>query len=109
LVESNQGQSSVILLSDGRIAAIWTTMDAGIDSDPGGISLRIGTPQSDGTIVWADEIAANENFIGHQTRADIVGLADGRILVTWESSLGDADEHGIRGRIGSANPDGSVS
>ncbi len=100
--EGGQYHPQVTVLSDGRLLFTWTTYDTTIDANAPGISARIGTMQADGSIVWSaeGEIRINANGLGAQEYPQVTELADGRVVITWQSASagGDASGTGIAGR-----------
>ncbi len=109
----NQFSPQVTELPDGRMLFVWTSY-AGTDGSSAGISGRVGTVQADGSISWATagEFVINEETSGIQaTDAPIVVLADGRVLVVWNSDDADVDGSGtgVAGRIGTVQADGSIT
>ncbi len=112
-VTSNQFDVQVSVLPDGRVLATWWSQDADVDGNGFGISARIGTVQSDGSISWgaAGEVTVNEEAQGDQNQAQVAVLPDGRVLFVWSSNDPDVDGSfsGISARIGTAQTDGSIS
>ena len=104
-------------LSDGRFVAVWTTntgSDGGAgDGDGEGIRARVfnadGTP--DMTVNGGNDFIVNTTTGNAQTRAQVVGLADGRFLISFASQtdpLGNPETN-VLARLFNANgtPDGN--
>ena len=108
-VQSNQTDSQVTQLSDGRVLFTWRSWDPDVDGDSSGIAARTGTVQSDGSIAWdsAGEFTVNTEVQSTQAFPQVTQLSDGRVLFTWTSS--DFDVDGIEARIGTVQSDGSIA
>lgn len=93
-----QDRSSVAALSDGRFIVAWTTGDPLQDGDPSAIKARVFN--EDGTAA-SDEFLVNAETVSAQVMPRITELADGRILVGWQTfdATQDGDGGALKGRI----------
>lgn len=111
-IQSVQDNPQVTQLSDGSILFAWRSFDTDVDGDSSGIAARIGTVQSDGSIVWgsAGEFTVNNQAQDVQDEPQVLQLNDGRVLFMWHSSDPDVDGSGtgITARIGTVQGDGSI-
>ena len=112
-VELVQSSPVVTELSDGRVLFTWQSNDPNVDGDNFGIAARVGTVQSDGSVVWdpAGELVVNEENQGSQFAPQVTVLSDGRVLFSWDSSdpQVDGDSQGVATRIGTVQSDGSIA
>lgn len=96
----NQGSAKVTPLADGGFFATWTSNDGlGGDTSSNGIRGRIFN--ADGT-ADAGDFLVNTTYNGNQSNAIVTELADGRIVVAWQSqdlAGSDTSGAGIRARI----------
>ena len=76
------------------------------------VAARLATVNADGSFTFTDEFRVNEHTTNGQTAPQGMQLADGRILFlfqTFDPTDGDASQGSIAARVGTANPDGSVT
>ena len=105
-----QEDQHVIQLADGRLLFVFRTGDpTSGDFDQGSIATRLGTVNPNGSITFTGEIRVNNVTVGEQTAPQVVQLADGRVLFTFQSWNEDGDAFSILGRVGAANPDGTIT
>ncbi len=109
----SQLESRVIELADGRVLFTFQTSDATDGDDSiSGIAARVGTVNPDGTVTFSDEIRVNEHIVYQQEWPEVVQLADGRVLFTfesWDQTDGDDRLSNIAARIGTVEADGSIT
>ena len=99
---SYQDMSSVSGLTDNGFVVVWETPGYELpDMDGTAIYARIFGP--DGTPNPSDILINKTHVIGNQNYADVTGLSDGNILVTWGSATGDGDGYGVFGKILDSN------
>ena len=93
-------QPSVARLSDGNFVVIWQDDPVGLapEVDPDGTNLigRIFSPSGD--IIGAPFIV-NSTLVGDQFNADVAALSDGRFVVTWHDTTGEAGVPGAGSAI----------
>ena len=77
----NQSDVDVIGLSDGRLAAVWTSYDAG---DGDGFTVRLRLFDADGGALGEDMVV-NSTGVGAQYAPKLIEMADGRLLVSYSS------------------------
>ena len=96
------GQSAprMTALTDGSFVVTWMSQEPGET----GFDIRARTFHADGTPVGPDFLV-NTTQMGYQAVPDVVGLSDGRFVITWESLEGDPANYDIRGRL--FDPDGT--
>ncbi len=105
-----QEDQHIIQLADGRLLFVFRTEDpTSGDFDQGSIATRLGTVNPNGSITFTGEIRVNNVTVGEQTAPQVVQLADGRVLFTFQSWNEDGDAFSILGRVGAANPDGTIT
>jgi diaminopimelate epimerase len=97
---SDQYSPTITVLVDGRFVVTWHSYDNGTDAN-----IRARIFNADGSASGNDFIV-NSTTTGTQDDSTITALADGRFVVTWESSDNGTDDN-IRARI--FNADGSAS
>ncbi len=104
----NQYFQRMIKLDDGRVLFAFETF-SGVDGDDsfGGISARIGTVTSENEVSFGEEFRVNEATELRQEDVQIVQLTDGRILFVYTSTISNPQH--IVGRVGTLNPDGSMT
>jgi len=111
-VTNGQGNPQVTVLGDGRVLFTWQSDDPDVDGSVHGISARVGTVQTDGSIVWgaAGEVTVNQQATSSQTHPQVTELSDGRVLFTWMSADPDVDgsSYGISARLGTVQADGDI-
>lgn len=110
---SLQNRPQVVALADGRMLFTFTTWDP-TDGDDfiEGVSGRLGTVNQDGSLSFGDEFRINQGTYSHQWQQQATQLSDGRLLFTYVShapEVGDDSVGGIVARIGTLEPDGTVS
>ena len=104
----SQGAPSLVALPNGGFLAVWQSADAG-GADMSGNGIRARVFGADGTPAGSDYLVNTSHNDNQNAPAGTV-LADGRILLTWNSADGqgsDTSETGIRGVV--LNADGSPS
>jgi len=104
----SQTAVTLIALPTGGFVAAWQSTDA-TGADTSGNAIRARVFSSDGTAAAADFVV-NTSFNESQNAPGGTVLADGRILLTWNSADGagaDTSDNGIRGII--LNADGTPS
>ncbi|MEM8644753.1 MAG: Ig-like domain-containing protein [Pseudomonadota bacterium] len=100
VTSSTQDQPDVTLLANGGYAVSWRSYDSGSYD----IALRLFA--ADGS-AQSDEIVVGTWREGTQDEPQIVGLADGRLVVVWTDQSGlDGSGYGVFGQIFGA--DGSA-
>ncbi len=91
-----QYQPQVTQLTDGRLVFMWHS--EGDDGSFGGIRGRIYDPDNPSTS--PADFAVNTTTFNNQSKPQVTGLPDGRILFTWESwDLMDGSDSCVRARI----------
>jgi RTX calcium-binding nonapeptide repeat (4 copies) len=97
-----QSAPSVAALADGRFIIVWESNDR-VGSDMSGECIRARIFLSDGTAAGKDYVI-NATATDTQELSDVTVLANGRIVITWQS---DDTGDGSQGCIRSAriNPD----
>ena len=110
-IQSAQLNPQATVLGDERILFTWQSADPDMDGSSYGIAGRIGTVNENGLISFGNEFAVNQKIYNAQTLPQATLLSDGRVLLTWVSAAAsvDGDSTGISARIGTPNPDGSMS
>jgi hypothetical protein len=88
----DQRDNAVAMLPDGRFAVVWE----GPDAEGSGIFFR-GFSAS-GTALSGD-VRVNVETEAYQTDPAVAALADGTLMVVWESADQDSDGLGVFGRI----------
>ena len=108
---SDQRNSQAIQLSDGRVVFTWMSAAPSVDGSQDGIATRIGTVQSDGSVVFGSESTVNANGTGNQRYPQLTVLSDSRVLFTWTSAdlAVDGSGYGIAARIGVVQSDDSIT
>ena len=92
----DQQNPSVTGLADGRFVVTWGSDDPG---DGSGACIRGRLYNSDGSTVGNDFIV-DTTATGDQQNPSVTALADGRVVVTWQSQdTGDGSGTCIRGRL----------
>lgn len=107
-----QSGARAYTISGGRLLTVWYSDDPDVDGNSYGISARVGTPQADGSIVWAPagEFTVNVESQGNQSGHRLLYLGEDRVLITWSSDDPDIDaSYSVVGRIGSVQADGSIA
>lgn len=92
ITEGNQEKPRMEIMSDGSVAVVWQGGDAGRQN----IYLRILS--SAGTFLGGD-IKVNQYDEQFQTEPDLAVLADGTIVVVWESFNQDGNLRAVVGRL----------
>jgi hypothetical protein len=107
-VTSDQYDSSVSALADGRFVVTWSDFSqSGGDTSLYAVRARIFN--ADGT-QFVPEFVVNTTVTSSQLDSNVTTLADGRFVVTWSDqsqSGGDTSDFAIRARI--FNADGTPS
>jgi Ca2+-binding RTX toxin-like protein len=93
---SDQVDSAITALADGRFVATWVSYDNGTDAN-----IRARIYSANGTAADTDFIV-NSTTTNDQTIPAVAALADGRFVVTWRS-LDNGTDSDIRGRVYNAN------
>jgi Ca2+-binding RTX toxin-like protein len=94
---NSQFTPSVTALADGRFVVTWTSLDNGTDYDVRGrVYNANGSPAGNDFLV--NTVTANS-----QQNPSVAALADGRFIVTWQSSDNGLEYADIRGRVYNAN------
>jgi RTX calcium-binding nonapeptide repeat (4 copies)/Cadherin domain len=104
----SQTAVSFMALDNGGFMAVWQSTDAS-GEDTSGNSIRARVFSADGTPA-ANDYIVNTTYDGNQNVPSGTTLADGRILLAWNSDDGqgnDTDSNGIRAIV--LNADGSHS
>ncbi len=83
---NTQNVSAITALADGRLIATWTS-DEGAAT---GSDIRARIINADGSAVGADFIV-NSTAVNTQRNPAIASLADGRLVITWQSDEGTRD------------------
>ena len=116
--EGSQIDPQVFELADGRVLFTFTTYllfdDSDVETTPNRyfVVARVGTVNGDGSVTFADDHRINQHNAGQQRDAEVTQLPDGRVLFTFrteDSTVGDDDDVGIAGRVGTINGDGSIT
>ncbi len=104
----DQYRSSVTALADGRFVVSWR--DASITGDDiSGDAVRAQVYNADGSTSGA-EFLVNSTTLSNQINPSVVGLADGRFVVSWtDASASGGDTSGNAIRLQVFNIDGSQS
>ncbi|HEY5722917.1 MAG TPA: calcium-binding protein [Allosphingosinicella sp.] len=86
----------VAALPNGGFIIVWQEADSFDGDVDGSIAARIynANGQSAG-----DVFRVNQGTTGVQFAPDLVVSPDGRILITWSDTQGDADTYGVNGRV----------
>ncbi len=117
-IPGTQWSAQVTPLPDGRVVFAFGTFAGALsDTDESSIGGRVGTVNADGSITFGDEFQVNEHPKDWQSEPQVVALADGRVLFTFQTN--DPTENdtsgrfgmpeSVSGRIGTVNGDGSVA
>ena len=108
-----QSTPQTIQLDDGRVLFTFATLNSTDgDASSNGISARLATVNADGSYTFTDELRVNEHTNSSQTDPKVMQLVDGRILFlfeTFDATDGDGSFGSVAVRMGSANPDGSIT
>jgi VCBS repeat-containing protein len=100
LTDSQQDNSSVATLSDGRMVFAWRSTEGQQGAEAGtGIKARV--LNTDGSEA-VPEFLVNDLTEGSQDLADVIALSGGGFVVTWRSASpgqGDTDGSGIKARV----------
>ncbi|HEX8225761.1 MAG TPA: cadherin domain-containing protein [Allosphingosinicella sp.] len=91
-----QTDPSVTATPDGGFTIAWTTRHTAQDGSS--TAIKAQSFDQNGAKVGG-EILVNTLAGGAQTGADLATLADGRVVVTWQSETGDIDGNSVRGQI----------
>jgi Ca2+-binding RTX toxin-like protein len=99
-VTSNQNQSSVTALADGRFVVTWsdTSLSGG---DTSGDAIRARIFNADGT-PSVPEFLVNTTVSSNQNGSSVTALADGRFVVTFSDSSqsgGDTSASAVRAQV----------
>ncbi len=99
---TSQFSPEITALADGRFVVTWYTLDNLQDNDSTAIKARLFNV--DGTPV-ADEFLVNSEFDNAQLSPEVTALADGRFVVSWETtdSIQDGDGYAIKARLFNAD------
>ncbi len=76
---NQQNNSDVVQLADGRLMFVWASNEGGTSFD-----IRARVINLDGT-PSGDDFVVNSTTAGSQVEPDVKMMADGRILVSWQS------------------------
>jgi hypothetical protein len=98
-----QSSVSLVALPDGGFLAAWQSPDA-TGADTSGTSIRARVFSADGT-AKGDDYLVNTTYEGNQNTPTGTVLADGRILLTWNSADGEGGDINIRAIL--LNADGT--
>jgi Ca2+-binding RTX toxin-like protein len=107
-VFSDQSDSSVTVLADGRFVVTWSDGSAS-GGDTSGTAIRARIFNADGT-QSVSELLVNTTVTNSQSESSVTALADGRFVVTFSddsASGGDTSGFAVRARI--FNADGTPS
>ncbi len=96
---SNQSKPGITSLSDGRVMMTW------VNGDSGNHNIFARVFNANGSAA-GDEFRVNATATGEQHEPSIVQLADGRIMVAWQTNDGTTGPD-IKARI--INADGTAS
>ncbi len=88
----DQRDNAVAMLPDGRFAVAWEGQDVS------GTEIFLRTFSADGTAL-SGEVLVNTVTSANQTDPAVAALADGTLMVVWESAGQDGDGLGVFGRI----------
>ncbi len=105
---SDQRQSSITAIADGRFAVSWTD-DSQSTGDTSLSAIRVRIFNAGGT-QSVQEFVANTTTASIQNESSVTALPDGRLIVSWtdsSASTGDTSGPAIRSRI--FNADGTQS
>ncbi|WP_424971012.1 Ig-like domain-containing protein [Dinoroseobacter sp. S76] len=93
-ISSNQFQSDIVQLADGRFVVVWTSATSGSagDGSSNGVFGRIFN--ADGTAATG-EFLINEITLNAQGTPSVVGTPDGGFLVAFEDSSNALDGSGV--------------
>ncbi len=97
---SDQTESSVTALADGRFVVTWTDTSA-TTGDTSGNAIRARIFNADGT-QSVPEFVVNTTTANSQTDSSVAALADGRFVVSWtdeSASGGDTSLFAIRAQV----------
>ncbi len=89
----DQSRPGITALADGRFVMTWQSNDNGTNSD-----IRARIYNADGSASGNDFIV-NSTTANNQYNPSITALADGRLVVTWDSNEGAATGNDIRSAI----------
>ena len=86
-------------LADGGYALAWTTEGAELPGDGSGRSIAVQVFDAEGQPVGGPQLA-NGQTGGNQAEPGIVGLGDGKFVVSWSDANGTgADDDEVKARI----------
>ena len=101
---ASQARPAITPLDDGRFVATWQSYDTG---DGSGTCIRARLFEADGSPLGADFIV-NTTTLDLQITPVIATLANGRFMVSWNSSDGgDGEGECMRARLFNANGSGA--
>ncbi len=103
---ANQTNPSITALTDGRFIVTWETSDSSQDGDSLAIKARIFN--ADGTPVVA-EFLVNTEFTAEQRDPQVTALADGRFVITWETTDATQDGNSLAVKARLFDADGTPS
>lgn len=92
----SQTEPAVTATPDGGFFIAWTTRHA--SQDGSGSAIKGQSFDSTGAKVGG-EILVNTLATASQFGPDLATLADGRVIVTWQSETGDIDGYALRAQI----------
>lgn len=93
---TNQVRPAITALADGRFVAVWSSGDGG---DGSGFGIRARLFADNGNPL-GDDFVVNTTGQNTQTAPAVTALADGRFVVTWQSSdTGDGSGLTVRARF----------
>ena len=104
IIADTQFDPQVAALANGRFVVTWTDNSHSPD-DPSGFALRGQVFKADGSMAGAAFLVAT-TLSNDQQSSDMVGLRDGRFVVTWvdRSFIGGDDQGaGIKAQLFNAN------
>lgn len=92
--DGDQYEPKVASLANGGFVITWTTNNAGQDDADKAIKMQIFN--ADGSLNGAEKLV-NSVTVGDQDSANVIGLAQGGFVISWETP--DAGGQGIAARI----------
>ena len=103
IIASDQTESSITALADGRFAVCWRDQSGTADTSAAGIRAQVFN--ADGTVA-GPSFQVNTITTANQNQASITALTNGRFVVSWtdqSASAGDTSQEAIRAQIFSAD------